>query len=125
MRLAAIILVAIMLTGCASQIMKGFEGKSMADVVAQCGMPSSSYELGGGERAFVWEMNNSVIVPGNMSTTSTMVGNTVFSSSYVSPGYAATSRCSYVLKARQSRSGIEGPAAWTITGYFPPRADCE
>lgn len=125
MRVVAIILTALFLTGCASQIMKDFEGKSMVDVVAQYGMPSSSYELGGGERAFVWEMNNSVIVPGNMNTTSTFVGNTVFSSSYASPGYVASSRCSYVLKARQTRSDIEGPAAWTITGYFPPRADCE
>jgi hypothetical protein len=125
MRVATIVLAVLFLSGCASQIMKGFEGKSMVDVVAQYGMPASSYELGGGERAFVWEMSNSVVVPGNMNTTSTLVGNTVFSSSYVAPGYVASSRCSYALKARQTRTDIEGPAAWTITGYFPPRASCE
>ena len=99
MRLATIFLAVSFLSGCASQIMKGFEGKSMVDVVAQYGMPASSYELGGGERAFVWEMSNSVVVPGNMNTTSTLVGNTVFSSSYVAPGYVASSHCSYVLTA--------------------------
>lgn len=125
MRVTTIVLIALVLSGCASQIMKGFEGKSMVEVVAQYGMPASSFELSGGERAFVWESNNSVIVPGNMNTTSTLVGNTVFSNSYVSPGYVASSRCSYVLKARQTRTDIEGPAAWTITGFFKPRVSCE
>ncbi len=70
----------------------------MVEVVAQYGMPASSYELGGGERAFVWDMQDSVVVPRNMNTTSTLVGNTVFSSSYVSPGYVASSQCSYRVR---------------------------
>ena len=76
-----IVLLVFLVSGCASQVMEGYKGQTVSDVVAQYGMPSGSYDLGGGERAFVWEMNNSVVVPGTVNTTSTAIGNSVFSSS--------------------------------------------
>ena len=56
---------AAILMGCASQIMSGFVGKPMTAVVGQYGFPAVSYDVDTNKRAFVWQINNSVIVPGN------------------------------------------------------------
>ena len=66
---------ALILTGCASQIMSGFVGKPMTEVVGQYGFPAASYDVDTNKRAFVWQLNNSVVVPGTSYATGTVVGN--------------------------------------------------
>lgn len=124
-KILSIAAVIVSLAGCASQIMSGYVGQPITAVIAQYGMPSGSYDLEPGKRAFVWQMENSVIIPGSTTTTGTVVGNQIFTNSYNSGGYVATSTCAYVLHAQKTRDDVEGPAAWTIVGYDKPRFDCE
>ena len=114
-----------MLVGCASQIMSGFVGKPMTAVISQYGFPAGSYDIDRNKRAFVWQMNNSVVVPGSSFTTGTVVGNQVFANTYSAPAYASSFSCAYVLHAEKTRSDIEGPAAWTIVGFEKPKFGCE
>ena len=116
---------AAMLVGCASQIMSGFVGKPMTAVISQYGFPAGSYDIDRNKRAFVWQMNNSVVVPGSSFTTGTVVGNQVFANTYSAPAYASSFSCAYVLHAEKTRSDIEGPAAWTIVGFEKPKFGCE
>ena len=116
---------AAILMGCASQIMGGFVGKPMTAVVGQYGFPAVSYDVDTNKRAFVWQINNSVIVPGTSYATGTVVGNQAFVSTYSSPGYASTYSCAYVLYAEKTRTDIEGPAAWTIVGFEKPKLSCQ
>jgi hypothetical protein len=105
--------------------MSGFVGKPMTAVVSQYGFPVGAYDIDINKRAFVWQMNNSVVVPGSSFTTGTVVGNQVFANTYSAPAYASSYSCAYVLHAEKTRSDIEGPAAWTIVGFEKPKLGCE
>ena len=105
--------------------MSGFVGKPMTAVVGQYGCPATSFDVDTNKRAFVWQIDNTRVVPGSSYTTGSVVGNQVFASTYSSPGYTSTRSCGYVLYAEKTRTDIEGPAAWTIVGYEKPRPRCE
>jgi hypothetical protein len=115
----------LFLTGCASQIMSGFVGKPITAVIGQYGFPAGTYDVDKNKRAFVWQMNNSVVIPGSSFTSGTIIGNQMFANTYTSPAYASSSACSYVMYAEKTRQDIEGPAAWTIVGFEKPRGSCE
>jgi hypothetical protein len=120
--LAAIIM---LLAGCASQIMGGFVGKPVTTVISQYGFPAGAYDVEKNKRAFVWQMNKGVVIPGSSFTSGTVIGNQMFANTYTSPGYATSSTCVYVLYAEKTRNDIEGPAAWTIVGFEKPKMLCE
>jgi hypothetical protein len=124
-RITFLIISTILVSGCASQIMKGYVGKPISNVVEDYGMPSGSFEVEVGKRAFIWQMNDSYVIPGHTNSTGTIVGNSVFTNTYTSPPVISTNRCAYVLYAAQTRTDIEGPAAWTVTGFKKPKLDCE
>lgn len=115
----------VLLFGCASQIMSGFVGKPMTAVVSQYGFPVSAFDLDSNKRAFVWQLNNSVVVPGSSSTTGMVVGNQIFANTYTTPAHTSSFSCAYVLHAEKTRSDIEGPEAWTIVGFEKPKFSCE
>jgi len=120
-----LILSVALLVGCATQIMSGFVGKPMTAVVSQYGFPVGAYDIDINKRAFVWQMTNSVVVPGSSFTTGTVVGSQVFANTYSAPAYASSYSCAYVLHAEKTRSDIEGPAAWIIVGFEKPKFGCE
>jgi len=62
------------LTGCASQIMGDFVGKPISLVVGQYGFPVGSYDIDKDTRAFVWQMNQTVVVPGTSYTRGSVIG---------------------------------------------------
>lgn len=125
MKKISFLAVAIFLAGCASQIMGGFVGKPVTTVISQYGFPAGAYDVEKNKRAFVWQMNNSVVIPGSSFTSGTVIGNQMFANTYTSPGYASSSTCAYVLYAEKTRNDIEGPAAWTIVGFEKPKMSCE
>lgn len=122
---AMFLLAAIALGGCASTIMKGYVDRPISDVVEDYGMPSGAYDLGDGVRAFVWQMSKSYTMPSFSSGQATVIGSQVFANSYTSPGITSTSTCSYVFRAKRTRTDIEGPAAWTIVSFKAPPLKCE
>lgn len=112
-------------TGCASSIMSGYIGKPITSVIGDYGFPVGSYDIDNAKRAFVWQMNSAVVIPGTTYASASIIGNQMFASSYSSPAYVGSSRCSYTLIATQTRTDIEGPAAWTVIDFHKPKLMCE
>ena len=112
------------LTGCASQIMGDFVGKPISLVVGQYGFPVGSYDIDKDTRAFVWQMNQTVVVPGTSYTRGSVIGNQIFASTYSSPTYSGNLACSYILHAARNGTNLDGPAGWTVIGYEKPKFGC-
>ncbi len=123
----ALIFMALFLAGCASQIMQDYVGHPISDVIADYGMPSGEFEVGKGEKAFVWNMDSTVVSPGTSFTNGRVVSSagTFHSSTFTSPTVVSQDTCGYMLYAKRTRKDIEGPAAWTVTGFKKPRFECE
>ena len=47
------------LIGCASEIMKGYVGRPVQDVMLDYGAPTNAFDMGDGRRAFQWIIHSS------------------------------------------------------------------
>jgi hypothetical protein len=121
----SLLLPLILMAGCASSIMKGYVGKPVTTVIGDHGFPAGAYDVDTNKRAFVWQKNAAVIVPGSSYTSGSVIGNQIFSSTYSTPGYSGTFSCAYTLIATKTRSDIDGPAAWTVVDFVKPKFGCE
>lgn len=126
--LAAIVLAAA-LNGCtASAIMKSYVDKPLIEAVLDYGPPAGSFDMGDGTRAFIWEDTNSITMPGRAMTTGNAsvygFGNTASvygtQTTTYTPASTSTWSCTYVIFAKQTRTDVEGPAAWTVVDYRKP-----
>jgi len=116
----------LLLTQCARSIMKSYEGKTIADVVIDYGPPINAFDMGDGRRAFQWNIQSNVVMPGHVSTTATGSGGFYTATSIVSPPTAFTQSCNYTMFATKNNSGAQNsPVAWTVVGYAPPKLACE
>lgn len=129
------------LAACASQIMQGYVGKPLTETVLDYGPPVAAYDMDNETRAFVWVRAKTFTSPGYASTTgssrgtgtASVVGNTVAAhgtsfydaTTYYQPPRTSTWSCNYVLLAKRNGNGIEGPGAWTVTGFRSPQLRCE
>ncbi|MER8385273.1 hypothetical protein NKH14_07075 [Mesorhizobium sp. M1380] len=121
--------VMLLLCGCASQIMQSYVGKPLSDAVSDYGTPVYSFDTGAGARTFLWSKNSSFVIPGSSTTTANVstFGNTaqLYGTTTYHPPVSVSQQCTYAVYAKRTREDIEGPAAWTITGFKPPRLECE
>ena len=124
-RKISILFVLVLLSGCASQIMQGFVGKDMREVMLEYGPPANAFDMGDGRRAFQWAINSSYTTPSYATTTGTV--NTVGASSWVNSntvihgGQTVNSKCIYTMFGTWS----ESRKGWDIVGFKQPRLDCE
>jgi hypothetical protein len=123
------LLVSAFVTGCASDIIKSYVGKPLSDAVIDYGPPAYSFDTGDGTRTFVWTVASSYVLPGQASSNAsvTTFGNTaqLYGTTNYSPPISVSQQCNYAVYAKRTRNDVEGPAAWVITGFKPPRAECE
>lgn len=119
------LLVALTVTGCASQIMKGYVGKPLQEAMVQYGPPQNAFDMGDGRRAFQWSMENSYTTPtfATNSGTAIPIGNSVYwtQNTQISGGQPITQKCVYTLYARWSESAH----SWIVEGFAKPRYMCE
>lgn len=133
---------ALAVSGCASQIMEQYVGKSLVEPMLAYGPPAAAFDMDRDTRAFVWQISHSVVtVPARTTTTGTFnsngaganLGGYVSTQSsgffnantYYQPPQTANWTCSYVLLAKRNGLGVTGPASWTVTGYRKPSLNCE
>ena len=137
MRAALIIFCILLLAGCASQIMQGYVGKDMREVMLDYGAPANAFDMGDGRRAFQWVINSSYTTPTYATTTGTVnttgnayaIGNNVYgnanswvnSNTVITGGQTINSRCVYTMFGVWS----ELKKGWDIVGFKQPRLDCE
>lgn len=136
MRAFSTLLLALLIGGCASAIMKGYIGQTVDVVMVERGVPAMAYDLPDGTRAFVWERTTTTIIPGQTYGTATAFGSansignnttanvSVFSNSYSTPSYSVSDTCAYTLIARRV-ADLDSPAAWEVVGFRKPPLMCE
>src|SRR4051794_8963695 len=97
MRTLMLLLCGGLLASCASQIMQNYVGKPLSDAVSDYGTPVYSFDTGAGERAFLWSMNSSYVVPGTSTTNANVAiyGNTaqLYGTTTTSPPVAVSQQC--------------------------------
>lgn len=118
--LAAVLAATLALAGCASDIMGGFVGKDITQVVAQYGPPANVFDAPDGKRAFQWQRSRAIIMPTTTTVTGYGYGNMATIHGTTSGGYMGNQSCYYTLYAQPTPKG-----GWTVVGFEPPNMMCE
>jgi hypothetical protein len=145
-KLVSLLMVLGIATGCASQIMQGYVGKDVREVMLDYGPPANAFDMGDGRRAFQWVLESSYTTPTYVTTTGTVTGTTTGTAMGIAPGTATytgntatgytawvntntqihggqtiTSKCFYTLFATWN----EANNGWTVVGFRKPKFMCE
>jgi hypothetical protein len=110
----------ISLSACATDIMKGYVGKSVTEVMLDYGRPADVFDLPDGRRAFQWSVDSSGVMPitntnyGTVSGAGGWANLTTTSTSYVP--YENT--CLYTMTAKEEKGD------WIIDGFREPSLMC-
>lgn len=124
-KIGIVILLTILISGCASQIMKSYIGKDLREVMLDYGPPANAFDMGDGRRAFQWVMQSSYTTPVTANTNGTVstYGSTswVNSNTTISGGQTINSACAYTLFAVWNAS----TNSWVVTDFNKPKLMCE
>lgn len=118
----AIILIAgasMLLTACASTVMKTYIGAPITSVMLDYGPPDNIYSLGPGQQAFQWRKKKTQVVAGSSSgeVRTTRRGERYEVSE--TPGYVERIDCYYTFYTRSSGKD------WYVTSFRQPSLECE
>lgn len=116
-----LVVLAMTLTACASQVMRGYVGKPLQEVMLDYGPPVNAMDMPDGTRAFQWAINSSYVTPTQVISTTAPVGNVWFTNIQITGGQLISSSCVYTMFARWS----EEQRAWVFTDFRRPNAMCE
>ncbi len=111
-----LLLAALAVSGCASQIMGELVGKDVSQVVVQYGPPVNAFDMPDGRKAFQWRMDSAFFMP--TTTTVTTYGNVA--TAYNSGGGVFSNTCFHTLYAEPNAA-----KSYTVVDFEPPRLDCE
>ncbi|ASW05013.1 hypothetical protein CKA34_03300 [Rhizobium sp. 11515TR] len=115
----AALTVLLILSACASQIMKSYIGAPISSVMLDYGPPDNVYDLGPGARAYQWRKQKTQIVAGQSSGE---IRDTRRGKRYElteTPGYVEHTECFYTFYTRGSGSD------WYVTSFRQPLLNCE
>jgi hypothetical protein len=115
----ALVTASILLSACASTIMKSYIGAPISSVMLDYGPPDNIYSLGAGQQAYQWRKNKTQAVAGSSSgeVRTTRRGERYEVSE--TPGYVERIECFYTFFTRNS--GGE----WYVTSFRQPSLECE
>lgn len=115
-----LLLICLVVAGCATAILDGYVGKSISEPILDYGPPVNVLELPDGRKAFQWAVNSSGVIPvTNYSSGTAWTGATSTYVTGTSTSYVPYSnRCVYTLYARPQGED------WIVTGYRQPSLDC-
>lgn len=110
----------IALSGCATEIMQGYVGRSIQEPILDYGPPVNVVEMGEGRRAFQWQITDSGMIPMTSPTTASVYGSggvtTVYAQSITYVPYS--NECLYTLTATQQGDD------YIVDGFRQPRLSC-
>lgn len=109
-----------LVAGCASQIMDGFVGQNVNQVMIKYGPPVNVFDVGDGRRAFQWRVDESLIIPQTTNYNAYTTGNFTTGTAVTTGGYLGSHTCFYTLYAKQNK-----PNSWIVVGFEKPNLFCE
>jgi hypothetical protein len=110
------LIAALLLAGCATQIMEGYVGKPIQEAMLDYGAPTSRIDMPDGTVAYQWRMTTSATTPITANTFGYPNG---MSQTVVSGGQTVTSDCLYTLFVRTGDDGVE-----RVAGFKKPSLMC-
>jgi hypothetical protein len=115
----AVTAASILLTACASTVMKSYIGAPITSVMLDYGPPDNIYSLGAGQQAYQWRKNKTQVVAGSSSgeVRTTRRGERYEVSE--TPGYVERIDCFYTFYTRNSG------AEWYVASFRQPSLECE
>ncbi|WP_421611532.1 hypothetical protein [Agrobacterium tumefaciens] len=115
----ALVTASILVSACASTVMKSYIGAPITSVMLDYGPPDNIYSLGGGQQAYQWRKNKTQAVAGSSSgeVRTTRRGERYEVSE--TPGYVERIDCFYTFYTRNSRG------EWYVTSFRQPALECE
>lgn len=108
---------ALTLTGCAADIMRGYVGRAPEDVMAKYGPPFDVRDLPDGRRSYQW-LETSMTTSGGSATTELDRHGRPRSRTEYSPTTTEERRCFYTMYARRTSAG------WRIDSFATPVLGC-
>lgn len=117
-RLAIVAVMAV--AGCATQVMQGYVGKDITDVVLERGPPTGTMDMPDGRRAFQWRMDSVYSMPGTTYYSGNTYGNTTYGTFNTVGGGIYSQSCVYTLFGQKNPRG-----SYTVVGFHPPPLECE
>jgi len=122
---AAVVILGLALSGCASSIMQGYVGQPVQQAMVDYGPPSTAFDMGDGRRAFQWAMESTGKTPTYVQNSGNVqgYGNSAWwtQNTTITGGQTVTSKCNYTLYGRWS----DASNAWLIEGFEKPKFLCE
>lgn len=120
-RLVLVACLAFAGSGCASQILAPYVGRSIEEPILDYGPPVNVLDLSDGRRAYQWRATNSGVLPMSSPSTATVYGSGGYATAYgTTTTYVPYSQdCLYTLTA--TRQGGQ----WIVEGYRQPNLMCE
>lgn len=117
------ILLALLLSGCASSSMQAFVGQPLQVAMVKHGPPSNAFDMPDGTRAFQWVIGRSYTPPVTVQNSGSAypIGRSVnwYQQTRITGGQPIYGECTYTMFAKWNDS------AWVFTGYQKPRWNCE
>ncbi|WP_298974900.1 hypothetical protein [uncultured Roseobacter sp.] len=104
-----------LMSACATQIMQGYVGRDITEVVLDYGKPTNVVELPDGRTAFQWNRTTSYTAP----ITTNIYGSGSYATATTYGGGTSYSDCLYTLFAQPNAQG-----SFTVTGYKEPSFSC-
>ncbi|MEL7198670.1 MAG: hypothetical protein AAGL10_10170 [Pseudomonadota bacterium] len=108
------------LSGCASQILKGFVGRDVGTVIARYGPYENAFDMPDGRRAFQWRLVEESLVPTETVAEDVETHRSTRQNVRTTGGYWKEEVCFYTVYAVPS-----GRDGWLIVDYEKPSFDCE
>ncbi len=114
-----------LVAGCASQIMSGYIGQSLQEVMLDFGTPVNAFDMPDGSRAFQSVLTSSYVLPTTIaqSGNAQASGNNLnwMSNTRITGGQPVTNTCAYTMLARW----VDASNAWIFYDFRKPRFGCE
>lgn len=131
MKKVIVLLCALALSGCASQIMESYLGKDVQEIALDYGPPSSIIDLGDGKRGYQWHKSSNIYIPAQVQSRTTGSGSMFGGSgsaflnthsvtnTYVTPARSYTRDCFYTFIAEMNGD------RWIVKSFRRPDLMCE
>lgn len=123
----AAVAVAVGLSGCATQIMQSYVGKTVQDAAVRYGPPTNVFDMPDGRRAFQWSVSSTYVAPRTTTTNLSLYappGSAFASGSAQTTSYGGqpiTQTCLYTVFGRYN----QGVGAWIIESFEKPSFMCQ
>lgn len=119
MRVLIPFVLALLLGGCASDLLASQVGQPLSRSVEEFGTPYKAYDTASGQRAFVWLRGDFGMISGYTNTN--LYGKAPTNEDYTTAvlGGLEKNRCHYVLFAKPNVARPIAPEHWTVTSAKP------